>query len=170
MLRTCIAIGSLAPILAGVLWISACRKPVDHGPEEARARAKTAGEPTVKTADFTLTLSAGGGFAGAYNGYTLLSTGEVTAWSRSAAGPRTDQWTRKADPDTLAAFASALDGYLGTDLTQAGNMTLRIEYATPRGDHQWSIAGASPSADAPEPFRTWYSRVEAYCRRLEPKS
>lgn len=164
MFRIGIAIGSL------LIGLGGCRKPVDRSPDAARARGKAAGEPTAKTANFTLTLSAGGGFAGLYEGYTLLSTGEVTAWSRRAAGPRTDRWMRKADPDTLAAFASALDGYLGTDLTQAGNMTLRIEYATPGGEHQWSIAGAGPSPDAPEPFRTWYARMEAYCRRLEPKS
>lgn len=169
MLRIGIAIGSLAPILAGALCVGACRKPVDHPPGESHARGK-AGEPAAETMTFTLTLSTGGGFAGAFQGYTLASTGEVTAWSGQAAGPRTNRWMRKADPDTLAAFARALDGYLGTESAQAGNMTTRIEYASPRGDHQWSIAGAGPSADAPEPFRTWYPRVEAYCRSLAPKS
>jgi hypothetical protein len=163
MLRIGIAIGSL------LIGLSGCRKPVDRLPDAARARGKAGGEATEKTGSFTLSLSTGGGFAGAYQGYTLLSTGEITAWTGRAAGPRTDRWTRKADPDTLAAFAMALDGYLGMESTQTGNMTTRIGYASSRGDHQWSIAGAGAAADAPEPFRTWYPRVEAYCRSLAPE-
>jgi hypothetical protein len=31
------------------------------------------------------------------------------------------------------------------------------------------MAGAGASPDAPEPFRTWYARAEAYCRSLAPK-
>lgn len=167
MLRTCIAIGSL------ILGLGGCRKPVDRGPEAERPGGKPsgdhAGDPKAKVSrPFALTLSTGGGFSGAYRGYTLASTGEVTAWTRTAAGPRTDLWTRKADPDTLAAFAAALDGYLGQEGAQTGNMTTRIDYSSPRGDHQWSIAGAGPSADAPGPFQGWYPRVEAYCRSLAP--
>jgi len=168
MLRIGFAIGSL------IIGLCGCRKPVDRSPDAARTSGKTAGFPagageaTGKTGSFTLSLSAGGGFAGAYQGYTLLSTGEITAWSGRATGPHTDRWMRKADPDTLAAFAMALDGYLGTQLTQTGNMTTRIGYTSSRGDHQWSIAGVGTAADAPEPFRTWYPRVEAYCRSLAP--
>jgi hypothetical protein len=162
MFRIGIAIGSL------VLGLGGCRKPVDRLPEGTGARGKSAGEPMTKDESFTLTLSTGGGFAGAFHGFTLASTGEITAWSGRASGPRTDLWTRKADADTLAAFARALDGYLGTELSQAGNMTMRIEYASPRGDHQWSIPGGAVSGDAPEPFRTWYPRVEAYCESLAP--
>jgi len=160
MLRIGVAIGSL------LLGLGGCRRPVERSPDESRLRDKPSKEPTAKNGSFTITLSSGGGFAGIYQGYTLLSTGEITAWSGRAEGPRTDSWRRKADPDTLAAFALALDGYLGTELEQAGNMTLLIEYASPRGGHQWSIAGASVPPDAPEPFRTWYPRMETYCRSL----
>ena len=149
MLRVGVAISSLLFCLGG------CRKPVDHSPTAAPA--------------FTLTVSSGGGFAGSYQGYTLASTGEVRAWNSSAAGPRTDRWTVKADPDTLAAFAADLDRFLGTELAQTGNMTARIEYASSRGEHHWSIPGAGASADAPEPFRTVYPRIESYCRNLAPK-
>ena len=147
MLRIGFAISSLLFSLCG------CRKPVDRAPDS-----------------FTLTLSSGGGFAGSYQGYTLASNGDVTAWSGGAAGQRTDLWTRKAAPESLAAFARVLDGFTGTGLSQTGNMTTRIEYASPRGDHQWSIAGAGAAPDAPEPFRTWYARVEAYCRNLAPEA
>jgi hypothetical protein len=160
MLRIGVAIGSL------ILGLGGCRRPVDRSPDESRPRGKTSGEPILNNGPFSITLSSGGGFAGIYQGYTLLSTGEIKAWSGRDEGPRTDLWTRKADADTLAAFARALDGYLGTDSGQAGNMTMRIEYASSRGSHQWTMAGASLPPDAPEPFRTWYPRMETYCRSL----
>jgi hypothetical protein len=159
MLRI-VAIGSL------ILGLGACRKPVERSPD-ASPSGKASGEAKETTGAFTLTLSRGGGFAGAFQGYTLASTGEITAWNGRAAGARTRLWMRNADSDTIAAFARDLQAYFGTELAQTGNMTTRIEYASPRGDHQWSI-GVAP-ADAPEPFRTWYPRVEAYCRSLAPR-
>jgi hypothetical protein len=47
-------------------------------------------------------------------------------------------------------------------------MTSRLEYVSPGGTYHWSIPVAAPGPDSPEPFRTLYPRIEAYCRALAP--
>jgi hypothetical protein len=115
---------------------------------------------------FTLTLSYGGGFSGLYEGYTLSSPDSVTAWRQRAAGPRAEEWARKADPESLIAFVRELKPYFGAESAGTGNMTARIDFQSPGVHHEWSMGGAPASPDAPEPFRTWYRRVESYCRGL----
>ena len=146
MSRIGIVVGTLA------LAMGACRAPVAKSP----------------AAPFTLSLSSGGGFAGSYQGYTLASTGEVSAWQQTAAGPRNVLWTKKAQPESIAAFARGLEPYRETKLDQAGNMTLSLGYASAQGEYAWTVPGAGASPDAPEPFRTWYGRIEAFCRSLAP--
>lgn len=161
MLRIGAMIAFLVPILGACHGPAARSSAPARGPESAASR-KPAADP------FTLTLSSGGGFAGTWQGCTFDSAGKATAWTRSPSGPRADRWTRPADPDSLRAFARELEASLGTKLEQTGNMTWRLEYASPRGEYQWSFPGAGPASGAPEPFNTLYPRIEAYCRGLNP--
>lgn len=126
--------------------------------------------PAAKSpsAPFSLTLSSGGGFAGSYSGCTLASTGEATGWRQTAAGPREPVWTKRADADSIAAFARGLEGYKETKLDQAGNMTASLALASGQAEYRWSIPGAGAAPDSPEPFRTWYARIDAFCRALAP--
>jgi hypothetical protein len=152
-----------------LLGLGACHRPAVRSSGPGRAREASSAATAAQDMDFTLTLSSGGGFAGTWQGYDLASNGRVTAWSGRPGGPRSEQWTRNADPDTLAAYARELEAFRGARLDSAGNMTTRIGYVSPRGSYQWSIAGAGGAPDAPEPFRTWYPRLETYCRGLAPR-
>jgi hypothetical protein len=140
-----------------------CQKQTAKGPSAAAPQAIAPPQP------FTLTLSSGGGFAGLYQGFTLTSAGEVRAWERRPGAAESPVWKAQGNPDSILAFARDLDKSLGVDLHGTGNMTTRILYALPDSTYQWSISGAGPSPDAPEPFRTWYARAEGYCRGLAPK-
>ena len=95
--------------------------------------------------------------------------GEVKGWQKRAGAPESITWTVQGRPDSILAFAKDLESYLAVELTEAGNMTARIQYALPDTIYQWSIAGSGASAEAPEPFRTWYARAEAYCHSLAPQ-
>jgi hypothetical protein len=151
-----------AAIAAAFLALMACQKQV------AKSPASDASAPAASPKPFTLTLSSGGGFAGLYHGCTLTSEGEAKAWSQRPGTPESVDWTRRAQPDSVLALARALEAFLAADLKETGNMTARVQYALPDSTYQWSISGAGASAEAPEPFRTWYARAEAYCRTLAP--
>lgn len=157
MTRTTAA--ALASLLLGLL---SCQKQIAKGPTHTPAKVVTFSKY------FTLTLSSGGGFAGLYQGCTLTSQGEVKAWQKRTGAPESITWTIQEKPDSIFAFAEALEPYLALDLKETGNMTMRIQLELPDTTHQWSISGSGPSAEAPEPFRTWYVRAAAYCHDLAP--
>lgn len=160
-----IAIGCFALLfLLGGCHRSLARPADAGGNADAPSPAKTA----APAGPFHLTLSSGGGFAGQWRGCTLASDGQASAWKRMAAGPLENQWTGKADPDSVAAFARALESAVAVKLEEAGNMTSRLDYVSPAGEYHWSIPVAAPGPDSPEPFRTLYPRIEAYCRALAP--
>ena len=137
------------------------------GAGEAASGKPDSRTPAV-TKPFTLTLSSGGGFSGLTQGYTLTPAGEAKAWQKRPGAPESVTWSKQIPPDSIVAFAIALEAYLGVELKETGNMTTRILYALPDSTYRWSISGAGASPDAPEPFRTWYARAEAYCRGLAP--
>lgn len=145
-----------------LLSFMACQKQV------AKSPGPNAFEGAVSPQSFTLSLVSGGGFAGLYQGFTLTSEGEVKAWQKRSVAPESITWTIRDKPDSILVFAKALEAFMGTDLKETGNMTTRIQFALPDSTYNWSISGAGPSAEAPEPFRTWYARAEAYCRGLAP--
>lgn len=130
--------------------------------DAAPARADT-GIPE----SFRVTLSSGGGFAGLYQGY-ILSPDSVRAFRQRGAAPPEELWARSADPDSLRAFVRDLRAYSGDQAGESGNMTTRIVLADSAGERTWSMAGMPAQADAPGPFKSWYSRAEAYCRSLAP--
>ena len=148
-----------ASALLTLPFLLACQKPTAKMPP-ATAHA----QPPARA--FTLTLSSGGGFTGAYTGCTLTSDGRARSWRRNPGGAETTLSEANGRADSVAALAKALDGFLGSDLQGTGNMTTRIKYALPDTAFQWSIAGTGGSADDPEPFRNWYPRAEAWCRSL----
>jgi hypothetical protein len=159
--------------LALLLLLGACHRSPSPAAQGAGAPVPPANTSVPARGEapagpFRLTVSSGGGFAGQWRGCTLNSAGEATAWKSMASGPRESQWTGKADPDTVAAFARTLEASRDVKLEGAGNMTARLEYASSSGEFQWSVPGAAPGPDSPEPFRTLYPRIEAYCRALAP--
>ena len=162
----------LVAILFAVLLLPGCQKQVAKGPDaSASSAASDSAAPAAPASlkPFTLSLSSGGGFSGAYTGYTLASDGSVRAWRKRPATPESTTWAGQANPDSIAALAKALDAYLGAAVHETGNMTTQIRYTLPDSAYQWSISGVGASAGAPEPFRTWYPRAEAWCRSATPK-
>lgn len=127
--------------------------------------------PAAKSpsAPFTVSLSSGGGFAGLYEGCSLASTGEAEGWRQNAAGPREVVWTKRADAESIAVFARGLEAYRETKLEQAGNMTASLGLASGSSEIRWTVPGAGSAPDAPEPFRSWYRRIDAFCRGLAPR-
>jgi hypothetical protein len=125
-------------------------------------------ESVAKPRPFSLILSVGGGFAGQTQGYTLSSDGEVRSWSQMAGSEATIHWKVSAPVDTISSLARQLEPFLDANLAEVGNMTTRIQYVLPDTTYQWSKSGPGFSEDAPEPFRTWYSKVESFCHRLKP--
>lgn len=150
-----------------LLGIPACQRQVSKSSKPAVSGSQVLAEGKAAS-PFTLTLSSGGGFAGLYQGCTLTSQGEVKGWQKRAGAPEAITWAVQVRPDSIAAFARELEAYLRVELQDAGNMTTRILLKLPDTTHQWSISGSGSSAEAPEPFRTWYARAEAYCRSLAP--
>lgn len=144
-----------------LVGIPACQRQVSKSSQPALSEGKA-------SSPFTLTLSSGGGFTGLYQGCTLTSQGEVKGWQRRTGAPESVAWTVQDRPDSIFALAKDLENYLNVELEEAGNMTMRIRFELPDTAHQWSISGSGASAEAPEPFRTWYARAEAYCRSLAP--
>ena len=151
MLRIDTAVGILSFALLALV-LGACRAPA----------VKSISLP------FTLSLSSGGGFAGSYEGFTLASTGEVTAWRQHSAGPRNVIWVQKTHPESIAVFARGLEPYRGTMLEQTGNVALSLGLITNQDEFRWTLPGAGVSPDSPEPFHTWYGRIQAFCRSLKP--
>ena len=150
-----------------LLGIPACQRQVSKSSKPAHSGSQVLAEAKA-VPPFTLTLSSGGGFAGLYQGCTLTSQGEVKGWQKRAGAPEAIAWTVQVGQDSIAALAKDLEVYLGVELRDAGNMTTRILFELPDTTHQWSISGSGASTEAPEPFRTWYARAEAYCRGLAP--
>jgi hypothetical protein len=149
-------------LLIGLLLpLGSCQRQAAKPPAAAPATV-----PAART--FTLTLSSGDGFTGAYAGCTFTSEGAVRSWRRSPGGAETVEWESRGSPDSVAALAKALEPFLASELKETGNMTLRIRYASPDTAREWSVSGAGASAGAPEPFRTWYPRAEAWCRSQAP--
>ncbi len=146
---------------------AACGKP-------AAQRSAPAGHPPAGGADSqsgrpdSITLASGGGFAGAWEGFTLARDGKVSAWRSAGAGGRAVSWTRTGSPDSLAAFARALRAHAEAGLSGTGNMTMPIELAGPDTTLRWSLPGAEPSPRDPGPFRSLYGRIRAYCLGLAP--
>jgi hypothetical protein len=160
-----IAIGCFALVFP----LGACHRSLARSPgAEPAEGASLPGKTAAPAGPFHLTVSSGGGFAGLWQGCTLASDGQASAWKRMAAGPLENQWAGKADPDSVAAFARALEAAAAVKLEEAGNMTSRLEYVSPAGEYHWSIPVAAPGPDSPEPFRSLYPRIEAYCRALAP--
>ena len=165
MFRFPVAASALAAVFI-LLGLQGCQKQAAKTP--APDSSETASGNPASPKPFTLTLSSGGGFSGQTQGFTLTHAGEVKAWQKRPGATESISWTKQAPADSVVAFAKALEAYLGAELKETGNMTTRIQYALPDSTYRWSISGAGASTDAPEPFRTWYARTEAYCRGLAP--
>ncbi|MDB5102923.1 MAG: hypothetical protein JWP91_612 [Fibrobacteres bacterium] len=157
-----VTLAAIVLALSSLIGSMACQKQAAKSPRPDASAASESPKP------FTLTLASGGGFSGLIQGYTLSSAGEVKAWRKFPGGPDSITWAKRTGPDSILVLAKALEAFEGIDLKEAGNMTTRIEYALPDTAYRWSISGAGPSPEAPEPFRTWYARAEAYCRGLAP--
>lgn len=135
---------------------------------ESKSDPTPQASPQATTQPFTLTLSSGGGFSGRVDGFTLNSQGEVKAWSKQPGQPETTLWSIQDKPDSALALFAALQPFLTVTLQETGNMTTRIRLESPDSTWQWSQSGNGASEDAPEPFKTWYARAEAYCQSLKP--
>ncbi|MEO6096088.1 MAG: hypothetical protein ABIW76_10485 [Fibrobacteria bacterium] len=128
-------------------------------------------EPEViQAAPFKITISTGGGFAGSVSGCTLGSDGLVVYWDKRGLAPESIRWKVVAGRSPILEFRRLLEtgGALNMTLRETGNMTTEVNLELPDTLRIWSWPGNGPSETTPEPFRTWYSQVEAFCQSLSP--
>jgi hypothetical protein len=115
---------------------------------------------------FKLTISTGGGFTGAVSGCTLGSDGRVGDWAQQGAAPPSSRWNVQADRAKVIGFRRRLDAAFGLNLRKYGNMTTVVKLELPDTLRIWSWSGHGASETTPEPFRTWFPEVEAFCDSL----
>jgi hypothetical protein len=165
----------------GSLLLSACQKhsakPVPDASKEVPAvsgNGSPIAEPTPlaesRAAPFKITLSTGGGFTGAVSGCTLGSDGQVAYWDKRGRGPEAIRWSVVAVPSRILEFRRLLEkgGALNATLEESGNMTTIVKLELPDTLRIWSWSGHGASETTPEPFRSWYPQVEAFCQSLAP--
>ena len=134
------------------------------------AAAEPAASGHARVSPFKITVSTGGGFTGAVSGCTLGSDGRVVYWDKRGAAPESIRWSVAAGPSRILEFRRLLEtgGALGLTLRETGNMTTVIQLELPDTLRIWSWPGHGASETTPEPFRTWYPQVEAYCESVSP--
>lgn len=116
-----------------------------------------------------ITIGSGGGISGAYSGWRIKRTGEVTAWRRmTPAGKDSDYARSMTSPDSVEFFFRYLDEIRFGDLKyeKIGNMSFYVERSLPNVHRlTWED---NPEGGPPE-ISVFYRLVMMYAsRQLHP--
>lgn len=141
-----------------------CNKPPGEKPhkESVGREEKTISQPAEH---FTITIGSGGGFTGAFQGYTFYSDGKVEYWQRYGAKQDSIMWTTEVEPEQLETFQQRLaqSGMLEKTIQEKGNMTTMVTYDTPDTSYYWTW---DEQTEIPPAFNKWYDDVHQFFDQL----
>jgi hypothetical protein len=112
--------------------------------------------PQAVPADFRVTLSSGGGFAGLTTGHHLTADGQLTAWSQRPGQEEQVGAVAQLEPKRMRQLVAVLRGAVGDWQSDgAGNMTSHLQLKYGDSLSVWSWSGTRPPEDAPESVKLW---------------
>jgi len=152
------------PLFTICLFVSACSSCKQTEP---RQNAVAAQGPIIR-----LSFGSGGGFTGAFGGYTLQSDGVVRNWTRMPGGKDSTLQTitiSKTTADSLLTVFRRSD-FFADSLRQYGNWTRFMRYESPDIIHYWSWVTVDKESGPAFEAQAMHERLIQYFSALFPQS